>query len=312
MTHALTTKTDDFHENRKYKDNLFRLIFNEKDALLELYNALNDTNYSNADDLTFYTLQDAIYVNFKNDVSFLLSDTLSLFEHQSTLNPNMPIRGLIYLARNYSSYIDQNQLDVYSSTLQKLPFPQYIVFYNGTDEAPERKVLSLKDAFGYYPDRVPCLECKATFININYGNNQQLMARCRKLSDYATFVHLIRSYIDVGLTLAQAAEQTINECIKNNIMKDFLLKHRGEVTNVVLSTYYKEVHEKGERDFYKDYGKKLHLISQVQKKFQKNLNAFAIAESLEESVETINQIMHTIKDNPDADLEHLYYLIYRQ
>ena len=124
-----------------------------------------------------------------------------------------------------------------------------------------------------------------------------------------------KSYRHINLDTLKTRYQenlAINECIKNNIMKDFLLKHRGEVTNVILSTYYKEVHEKGERDFYKDYGKKLHLISQVQKKFQKNLNAFAIAESLEESVETINQIMHTIKDNPDADLEHLYYLIYRQ
>lgn len=320
MTDTQTIKTDDFHENRKYKDTLFRLIFNEKEALLELYNALNHSDYTNIDDLTYYTLQDAVYINFKNDVSFLLSDTLSLYEHQSTLNPNMPIRGLIYLARNYSSYIDQHQLDIYSSTLQMLPFPQYIVFYNGVDDAPEQEILSLHDAFGEYPDKQPCLDCKATILNINYGKNLELMKQCKSLSDYATFIHLIRSYIKVGLTLAQAAEQTINECIKNNVLKAFLLKHRGEVTNVVLSTFYKEVHERGEREFHEKrgfekgitHGQRTTLISLVQKKVEKNLNAFAIAEILEEPVDTISSIISAIKEHPNADTNELYQFIYEQ
>lgn len=254
--------------------------------------------------------------DFKNDVSFLISDTLNLYEHQSTLNPNMPIRGLIYLARNYSSYIDQHQLDIYSDVLQKLPFPQYIIFYNGIEDAPEQDVLSLHDAFGDYPNKEPCLECKATFLNINYGKNQKLMNRCRKLSDYATFVHLIRSYMNVGLTLIQAAEQTINECIKNDILKNFLLKHRGEVTDVVLSTFYKEVHERVQSEYWEsrgmEKGEKIKVVSQVKKNLAKGKPLSEIADFLDTEENEIQIIAKTIQNHPTADANELYQFIYKQ
>ena len=77
---------------KKYRDALFRSIFNENSVLLELYNALNQTDYDDADELIFYTIDDVIYLGYKNDVSFIVRGTLNLYEHQSTLNPNMPIR----------------------------------------------------------------------------------------------------------------------------------------------------------------------------------------------------------------------------
>ena len=181
--HSDTTGT--VSTNMKHKDVLFRMIFSDKKDLLELYNAVNDTDYQDMDALTITTLEDALYMGYKNDISFLFGEMLSLYEHQSTPNPNMPLRGLLYFARNYQAYIDRNHLDIYSSVLQRIPLPQYIVFYNGTQEMPERKILRLSDAFPKHPGKIPCLSCEASLLNINYGKNKKIMDRCRKLKEYA-------------------------------------------------------------------------------------------------------------------------------
>ena len=106
--------------NREYKDSLFRLIFSEKKDLLDLYNALNGTSYSDPEELEVNTLEDAVYISIKNDISFLVGGTLNLYEHQSTYNPNLPIRGLIYLAHLYEGYIEDGQINLYSSGLKKV------------------------------------------------------------------------------------------------------------------------------------------------------------------------------------------------
>ena len=114
---------------KKYRDALFQQVFfNEKSVLLELYNALNQTDYDDADELIFYTIDDVIYLGYKNDVSFIVRGTLNLYEHQSTLNPNMPIRGLIYFGKQYESYINKINLNIYGKKLLSLPFPQFSYF----------------------------------------------------------------------------------------------------------------------------------------------------------------------------------------
>lgn len=102
--------------NRKYKDRLFQRVFEDKKDLLDLYNAINDTNYSNPDDLEITTLEDVIFMSMKNDKSFIISSTMNLYEHQSTINPNMPIRGLLYFAELYDEYIKLHDLDVYGAS----------------------------------------------------------------------------------------------------------------------------------------------------------------------------------------------------
>ena len=118
-----------FHVRRKYKDRLFQKVFEDKKDLLELYNAVNETNYTNPDELEITTLEDVIYLSMKNDLSFIIGSTLNLYEHQSTYNPNIPIRSLIYFARLYEAYINKNGYNVYGHKLIKLPTPQFIVFY---------------------------------------------------------------------------------------------------------------------------------------------------------------------------------------
>lgn len=122
------------YPNRKYKDRLFQRVFQNKEDLLELYNAINNTAYTNPEELKITTLEDAIYLSMKNDLSFVISATLNLYEQQSTFNANMPIRGLMYFSRLYEAYIKENSLDIYGKALVKLPAPQYIIFYNGRED----------------------------------------------------------------------------------------------------------------------------------------------------------------------------------
>ncbi|MCF2568301.1 hypothetical protein I6E09_03760 [Mediterraneibacter glycyrrhizinilyticus] len=144
--------------NRTYKDGLFRLVFQRKEDLLSLYNALNGSNYSNPDELEINTLDNVLYLTMKNDVAFLISGTMNLYEHQSTFNPNMPVRGLMYFSKLYEKYIVTNGIDIYTSTPKKLPFPQYFVFYNGTMDEPDRSELKLTDL----------LDMPSAFISKNF------------------------------------------------------------------------------------------------------------------------------------------------
>ena len=228
---------------RSYKDSLFRMVFREKGELLSLYNAINGTDYDDPEELIVTTIEDVLYMGRKNDVSFLIDDVMNLYEHQSSWNPNMPLRGLLYISMLYQGFIEQNHLDIYSSTLLKLPVPKYVVFYNGAGGEPDQQELRLSESF-IKQDEGSCLECKALILNINYGQNQELMKACRKLYEYSYFVGRVREYLNEGLTLNAAIDSGIQECIRSDILKPFLLKHRGEVKQVILTEYNEELHAK--------------------------------------------------------------------
>lgn len=122
--------------NKRYKDRVFRIIFHEKKDLLELYNAINDSDYTNPDDLTITTIEDVVYMGVKNDLSFIIGDVMNLYEHQSSFSPNLPLRGLFYFSSLYREYIEPIKHRLYSTSPLYIPFPQYIVFYNGTKNEP--------------------------------------------------------------------------------------------------------------------------------------------------------------------------------
>ncbi|MCQ2499147.1 MAG: hypothetical protein MJ133_09195 [Lachnospiraceae bacterium] len=228
---------------RKYKDSLFLRAFRDKKDLLELYNAINGTNNQNIDDLTIVTLEDAIYMSMKNDIAFIVSFTINLYEHQSTFNPNMPLRGAIYLGRLYSGYIIANQYDIYSSTLIKLPCPQCIVFYNGERNEPEEKILRLSDSFKDSPLK-PDLECTVRCININFKENHKLLESCRRLHDYSFFIDKVRQFKSSGLNNNVAIDKAIDYCLDNDILTDILAKHRAEVTDMILTYFDEKLHNK--------------------------------------------------------------------
>ena len=230
--------------NRSYKDRLFKIIFEDKKELLSLYNALTGKNYQNPDELEINTIDDVIYMHLKNDMSFILDDWQNLFEQQSTFNPNQPLRGFFYFADLYKvKYFGKK---IYSTRLLKIPTPQYIVFYNGTMNMPDKKELRLSDAF-QQPTTQPDIEVVAHMLNINYGHNKELMERCQKLKEYAQFIDIIRHYLRENKQWSneQAISKAIDDCIKNNILRDILQKERLRVMASILSEFdevgYKEM-----------------------------------------------------------------------
>lgn len=230
---------DDITVNYQYKDRVFRDLFGveeRKENLLSLYNALNGTDYQNPDDLEITTIEDAIYMSMKNDVSCIIDNCLSLFEHQSTYNPNMPLRGLLYFGKLYDKFIKVNGKNIYSRKLIKIPTPQYYIFYNGEKELPDRTVLRLSDAFET-PTRDGEFEWTATMVNINSGNSQELMAHCQVLQEYSLFVDMIRQEAKGTNDIAAAVTKAVDACIEQGILKDYLLARKSEVIDMVLTEY---------------------------------------------------------------------------
>lgn len=244
-------ETKETATRRNYKDTIFRMIFREKENLLSLYNALNNTAYGNVDDLEITTLENAVYMNYKNDISFVFDFELLLYEHQSTCNPNMPLRDLLYVTRVLQNRIKDKNL--YSTTLVRIPTPRFVVFYNGIDSQPEQQTLYLSDAFGKKQDE-PSLELAVNVYNINLGQNQHLMEACRLLKEYAQYVAQVRANAE-NMSLTEAIEKAINDCIRNGILVDFLSKNRAEAITVSIFEYDEEKHMQCEREEWREIGR---------------------------------------------------------
>ena len=241
--------------NRKYKDTIFRMLFSDKKNLLSLYNALNGKNYSDCDKLEIVTLENAIYMSMKNDLAFILDLALFLWEHQSTYNPNIPLRDLMYIAKEYEKYIKEKGISLYSNRQQKIPAPQFIVFYNGNRKIGERMEHRLSDAYETSSGE-PALELKILVININEGYNQKLMESCQILKEYAQYVSKVRTYKKTP-SLNEAVEKAVEECIQEGILREFLLKHRAEVVAMSIFEYDREWEEEILRKEEFEAGKEL-------------------------------------------------------
>ena len=241
--------------NRKYKDTIFRMLFSDKKNLLSLYNALNGKNYSDCAQLEIVTLENAIYMSMKNDLAFILDLALFLWEHQSTYNPNIPLRDLMYIAKEYEKYIKEKGISLYSNRQQKIPAPQFIVFYNGNRKIGERMEHRLSDAYET-SNGEPALELKVLVININEGYNQKLMESCQILKEYAQYVSKVRTYKKT-LKVNEAVEKAVEECIQEGILREFFLKHRAEVVAMSIFEYDREWEEEILRKEEFEAGKEL-------------------------------------------------------
>ena len=178
-------KKEEVRSQRTYKDTMFRMLFREKKELLSLYNAVNGTKYTDVEGLEITTLENAVYMNYKNDISFVMNFELMLYEHQSTVNQNMPLRNLIYVTKVLQG-ITRNA-DLYGSALVRIPAPRFVIFYNGMQYQPERKILKLSDAFEKKLE-TPELELIVTMYNINFGQNKEILDACQTLKEYAWYV----------------------------------------------------------------------------------------------------------------------------
>lgn len=261
---------------RNYKDTVFRMLFREKSALLSLYNAVNKTNFTNVDDLEITTLENAVYMGMKNDVSCMFAFELSLYEHQSTVNPNMPLRDLFYVAQQLQKLILNDNL--YKNKAVQIPTPRFAVFYNGSAEIPERTEYRLSDLFQKKTER-PELELIVTVYNINPGMNKDLLEACQLLKEYTLFTTKIRDKRKT-MHLQTAVNQAVDECIREGILSDFLREQRAEVIAMSIFEYDYEKHmkiikEEGLEDGqdkillllkYMENNNEMHLITKLQDK----------------------------------------------
>ena len=232
---------------KDYKDRLFKFIFGNpenRNWTLSLYNAVNGTDYSNPDEIQFNTIADAVYMRMKNDVSFIIAFEMNLWEHQSTFNPNMPMRFFIYGGRLYEKYIATSDYYQYSSSLQPVPRPVCICFYNGTKEQPEKMILRLSNAYEGEGD----IEVRVTMLNINYGKNQSLMDACEPLKEYAWLVDAVRRHQAEKMDLDAAVDASMDEMSDEFVIKPFLMENRAEVKNMFLTEYNEEKVMEKERE----------------------------------------------------------------
>ena len=259
------------HVNNHHKDRLFIKLFGSpenKANMLSLYNALNDTEYSDVNALELYTIEDVIFLGMKNDVGYILDGYLSLWEHQSTKNPNMPLRGFLYHAKMYEKYIKDRNIDIFSSVLQRIPTPQYYVFYNGDSNAGDIETLKLSASF-INPVEEGKFEWTATMLNINLGHNDDLMEKCSTLKQYATLVDKIKDGIKRGLDVEDSIIEAVNWCIANDVLKDYLVRHKSEVIGMVLTEYDEKKHIKNEKQISWEEGQevtRLEVATEMLKK----------------------------------------------
>ena len=245
------------------------MVFREKKELLGLYNAVNGTSYTDPEALTVVTLENAIYMNMKNDLAVVMDFYMDLYEHQSTYNPNIPLRNLHYVARELRSW--SGGRTIYGRQLVKIPTPRFFVFYNGRDMQPERQVLKLSDAF-INPEEDPALELKVVMLNINLGRNKELMEQCHTLLEYAQFVDRLRTF-EKSMGREEAVKHTVDTCI-------------GEGKLV---------------------GEEQLLFRLICTKLKKGKTPEVIAEELEEDVSRVEQICEKAKSfAPEYDWKKVY------
>ena len=235
--------------NREYKSSVFAMLYEDKENLLDLYNGVNGRSLANADDITVNTLTDkdgvesGIFMKVKNDVSFIFDSCLNLYEHQSTVNSNIPLRMLLYVARLMYSMISRKEL--YREKAIGLPAPRFAVFYNGTAKMPAKAELKLSDQYEVKQDK-PDLELKVTVYNINSDKGKEILDKSRTLHEYTEFVERIRKALEGMRTdeeRREAMNKVIDQCMADGILVKLLTERRDEIMETSIFQYDQEAHE---------------------------------------------------------------------
>lgn len=271
-------------ENREHKDSVFTDLFNYDETarknVLELYNALFDTNYTDENMIQMVSLENVLFMNLKNDVAFIAGDRrIVLSEHQSTINPNLPLRNLMYIAREYEKIIPVK--DRYKSSQIKIPTPEFIVFYNGSRDYPVEKTLKLSESFKE-KEEFSGLELVVRVININSDKQHEILGKCPVLREYSSFTEITRKYKGDK----QQLEKAVKECIQKGILADYLSRKSCEVVNLLLDEYSYETDMEVQREEASEEAEERKLVEHVERISEKmNLSEKEACEILEESYE---------------------------
>jgi len=291
--------------NRKHKERVFLMLYEDRRELLKLYNAINGTDYDNPEELEIVTLENAIYMGMKNDLAFVIRSELNLYEHQSTKNPNMPLRDLLYISHEYQKLIDNKAL--FLTKAISIPAPRFLMLYNGKEEVEDRFELKLSDLYNPKVDD-PELELRVTVLNINLGHNRELMDKCDTLNEYAIYVDKVRRYQKL-MSNDEAVRRAVDECIEENVLRDFFIKQKEEVIAMSIFEYDEEAvldyigqkqWEDGRAVGYasgRTEGILLQQVSSVRKNVLKGKNAQVIAEFMELDIEFVHRIAAYVTEN---------------
>ena len=268
------------------------MLFSDKKELLGLYNAVSGKQYKDPGALNVNTLENAIYMAIKNDLSFVIDSRLSLYEHQSTYSPNLPLRMLLYLADLYADLTKNENL--YGRKKVMLPPPQFIIFYNGEEQQPDRRILKLSDLYEVEEEEHK-LELEAVMLNINAGHNPELFRACKTLADYAEYTASIRRYA-AKMPIEEAVERTITECIREGILEEFLRKYRAEAKRMSIYEYDQARHIRQEREEAWEEGRQEGREEGIQKERQEEKRAIAL--NLVKMGMTAEQIAQAVEEEP--------------
>ena len=236
---------------RTFRDTLFRSIYSGKDDrskrwLLSLYNALSGKNYTDISALEITTIDDVIYVTMKNDLSFLINSEMHLFEQQSTVNPNMPLRGLLYFAQLYQKEVAKRKLDIFGRSRIKIPSPKFVVFYNGTQEQDDIVKYRLSDLFEV-SDSSGEFEWTATVININKNHNETLQKNCESLYYYCVFVDRVKANLNKKMEPKDAINEAVDFAIKGNFLEGYFKEQRMNIVGNLLTEFNQEDYDRNRR-----------------------------------------------------------------
>ena len=258
--------------------------------------------------LRFCTLDKGVSLTVRNDAAFVVDAALSIYEHQSTVCPNMLVRNLIYYTTIISKFVKKK--NICGRTLVKIPVPKFVVFYNGDEDQPAECEMRLSDAFEKKTDN-PELELVCNVYNINFGKNQQLLEKCEVLKQYMTFVDYVKYYLsqqddDDEDDLKKAINMAIDRCIEDGVLVEFLMENRSEVVKVTQMDYTFDRQIIMEREAGREEGEMINLISQCCKKYKKGLAPEVAAEHLEQKVDLIKKIYAAIEAIDTQDAEKIY------
>ena len=274
-------------ERRNYKDSVFVDLFytDEKagENLLSLYNALYDDSLTDIHALKGVRLENVLYMPFANDIAFTVeSKKIILGEHQSTLNRNMPLRCLLYVAREYEQLVPVRKR--FRTKAAQIPTPSFIIFYNGKSEQEKETLLRLSDAYQEKSDTgTYALELEVRMININRKAGHPILEKCPILKEYSTFVEHVRAYGNNEQKLTEA----VKECIRKGILSEYLERKSREVINMLI----------GEYDYEMDMQEKQ---EEIREEMQEQMEE-AIAEAVSEAVAEVQAKMNVKVEQAEAE-----------
>ena len=282
-------------ENRGYKNSVFVDLFFEDESAEEndiaLYNALHDEPLPLGTTIQRIRIEDVLYMNFKNDISFGIGGKVIFFgEHQSTINENMPLRSLMHIGRIYEQLVSTS--DRYKRKMLFLPRPEFYTFYNGTERWGKEKLLRLSDTYEI-PDKNPMLELIVKIININPQEEHEILDKCQVLKEYGLFVDTVRRFQSSCNT--DSFKLAIEECIQAGILADYLTKKGSEVINMLIAKYDYDTDIQVQRQEAFEDGEKAKLNEQIRKKLARGESPTQIAKALEESVDNVERIINLLK-----------------